>query len=460
VRIPFGTMSYQHASLPLSAQRMVNCYLEPAPAQAKTFAAVICAMGVANLATVGTGPLRGSLRARGKTYVVSGSSLYLVSDTGSSTNLGTVGGTSRVFMAGDETNVLVVDPGTTNGYYYNGAAVAQVADADWPGAIWCGYLDGYFIIIAPNSGQFYITANRNPASIDALDFASAERYPDNLVTGVVDKGEVILFGTESFEGFYDSGNSDFPITKIASADGEIGCPYPYAPKKADNGIFFPGHTGKVYRLAGYTPQVISTPVVEQAIAAATDRVFRGLTWGEPGHEFYALTCDDFSFVYDIANNLWHERESYGLDAWRWEFVIRAGEQWLIGDTESSAIGYLSASTATEFGATMRLECTSPPVGEDNKRTVHPRLELVFEQGVGLATGQGSDPMVMLQFSDDGGRTWSSEKWRPLGAMGLFKTRAIWNRLGQARDRIYRYAISDPVRRTLILATTEAEIGAY
>jgi hypothetical protein len=84
---------------------------------------------------------------------------------------------------------------------------------------------------------------------------------------------------------------------------------------------------------------------------------------------------------------------------------------------------------------------------------------VFEQGVGLITGQGSDPQVMLQFSDDGGRTWSSERWRSLGRIGEYRTRTRWLRNGSARDRIYRYAMSDPVRRNLILATTEAELRA-
>lgn len=453
MRIPFGTQSYRHISLPLSAQRMVNCYLEPAPPHAKTFAAVIAACGVATLATVGAGPLRGALRKRGQTFIVSGTELYRVAANGSSTLLGTVGGTGRVFMCGDETNILVVVPATEAGYYYNGTTVAQVTDPDWPGAIWCDYIDGYFIIIAPDSGQFYITANRDPSSIDALDFASAERYPDDLVTGVVDKGEVILFGTESGEGFYNSGNADFPLTKIPSADFEIGCPYARAPRKTDNGICFPGHDGKVYRLNGYTPQVISTPVVEQAMARATDRDFRGLVWGEPGHSFYALTCADFTFAFDFSTQLWWEPESYGVESWRREFILRAGEQWLVGDTESAAIGTLSPDTFTEFGTVLRAECTSPPVGNDNELFTHSKVELVFEQGVGLATGQGSDPMVMLQFSDDGGRTWSSEKWRPLGRIGEYKRRAIWRRGGKARDRIYRYAVSDPVRRNLILATT-------
>src|SRR4051812_3379638 len=380
MRIAFGTQSYQHTSLPLSAQRMVNCYLEAAPPHAKTEAAVIAAFGVASLGTIGASTHRGAKVIRGVPYVVSGTSLYRVSAGGVGTSLGTITGSGPVFIEGDETNVMVVEPASENGWFWNGTTTAQITDTDWPGAVWLGDLDGYFLIIAPNSGEFFITANRDPSSIDALDFASAERYPDDLVTGVVDHGELILFGTESFEGFYDSDDADFPITKISNADGEIGCLAPRAPKKVDNSIFFPGHDGKVYRLNGYAPQVISTPIVEQAIERATDRDFVGHVWQEPGHLFYGLTCADFAFVYDVSTSLWHERESHGYDAWRRAFIVRAYERWIVGDTESSAIGYLSSPTFTEFGDTLRVECTSPSVSEDNRRIVHSCVELVFEQG--------------------------------------------------------------------------------
>ncbi len=398
--------------------------------------------------------MRGAKRIRGVNYVVSGNGLYTVSGT-TVARLGNVGGSSRVFIEGDETHVMVVDPVTTRGWFWNGTVVAEVSDDDWPGAAWLGYLDGYFVIIAPDSGQFYITANRNPNSIDALEFASAERMPDDLVTGIIDHGELILFGQESGEVFYNSGATDFPISKAPSGDFEIGCLAPFGPAKLGNTVYFPGNDGKVYKINGYTPEVISTPVVEKAMEDAVDRNFRGIVWKEAGHAFYGLACDDFAFIYDISTGLWHERESHERSAWRWSFALRTDREWLIGDNDSNAIGVLSADTFTEFGDVLRVECTSPPVSEDNVRISHPVVELVFEQGAGLVTGQGSNPQCMLQFSDDGGRTWSSEKWRSIGAMGEYRKRTRWFRTGTARDRIYRYAFSDPVRRNLILATTKA-----
>lgn len=457
MRIQFGSQSYKHASLPLSSQEMVNCYLEPAPPGAKTLAAVPGCHGITEFAEAGSGPIRGGLYVNGKLYVVSGTGLYSVSSLGVATLLGTIPGTRRVGMAGDETNVMVVDGGA--GYYYNGSTVQSISDADFPGAVSVANIDGYYLVIAPNSGRFYLSANRNPASWDALDFATAEKYPDNLVQVIINFGEAILFGSESGEVWVDTGNSDFALERVPTGFFEKGCASRLGAAKADNRVFFPGHDGIVYALSGYQPERVSTFAIEQALASAQDKDFIGLSWAEGGHTFYGLTCADFTLAYDISTGLWHRRQSYAQENWRATQVIRAFGKWLALDTLTNKVGELTSSSYTEFGDVLRASCTAPSVQDDNKRVFHSRLELVFEQGVGT-TGQGENPKVMLDFSDDGGRTWSSEKWRKLGAVGEYRSRVVYHRLGYSRDRVYRYAISDPVRRTLIFATAEVEGGDY
>jgi len=68
--------------------------------------------------------------------------------------------------------------------------------------------------------------------------------------------------------------------------------------------------------------------------------------------------------------------------------------------------------------------------------------------VGLNSGQGSDPEVMLRWSDDGGHTWSYEHWKKMGKIGQYGYRTLWRRLGmttQIRDRVYEVSGTDPVR---------------
>ena len=92
----------------------------------------------------------------------------------------------------------------------------------------------------------------------------------------------------------------------------------------------------------------------------------------------------------------------------------------------------------------------------------PHLYLDFATGVGLTTGQGSDPQVMLRWSDDGGDTWSNEHWRSLGKTGAKKTRVHWNRLGQFGDkgRIFELTKSDPVEFSLLGAHADLNPGNF
>ena len=447
-QIPFGTSSYQHASLPLSAQRMVNSYLEPAPPAAKTAAAVVACFGIKDFLSFGTGPMRGAEIVNNLGYVVSGTQLYSVTAGGLVTPLGSIPGAGPIFIDGDGSHVMV----TVNGpsYLWDGAVTAQITDPDFPGYEWVAFLDGY-MVGGPGDGRVYVNHTAfDPSGWDALDFASAEAAPDDVVVGIVDHRELFLFGRQTTEVWYNSGDPAFPLSRTSSGFMEIGTTSKYGPAKIDNSIFFPATDGTVRRVNGYTPVRISQTAMEQAIAKYAAQECVGSTWIENGHSMYGLTYNEATWVYDVSTQLWHERQSYGYSNWRAAFVLRGNNTTYVGDRTSNKLGILDAGTFTEWGDTLVSQVAAPAIAQDNLLIPHASLELVFEQGVGT-TGQGEDPRVMLDWSDDGGRTWSNEIWRQLGKAGDFRRAALFNRLGQSRDRVYRYKVSDPVRRTLIQA---------
>lgn len=454
----FGLQTYQHRSLPLSAQRAINCYLEKAPEGSKTEFANVQMQGTSDWTTVGNGPMRGGIVVNGTPWVVSGQELYTVASTGTGTLKGSIPGSNLVDMTSDGTNVLIANAGV--GYLWNGSALAAIADLDFPGVAVTDYLDGYAIVIEPSSGRTWINETTGDWSAwNALDFATAEGWPDDTIDLIVDHREVFLGGRETTEVWYNSGAADFPLSRLTNGFIERGvlCSGTYA--KHDNTIFFVGNDGVVYRLEGLQPIRISSHWVEQQIEDLTPKVIRGFTWSEKGHAFYAISSTDWTMVYDISTGTWHERQSYDEENWRTLTILRAHEKWLVLDSLSNKIGYLNENTFTEWGEVLRSSATAPAISNENRWLFHNRLELVFEQGIGTS-GQGANPQVMVDWSDDGGRTWSAEHFRPLGATGLFKTRAIVNRLGRSRDRVYRFAVSDPVRRTLIQANYEAEVGEF
>jgi hypothetical protein len=43
-------------------------------------------------------------------------------------------------------------------------------------------------------------------------------------------------------------------------------------------------------------------------------------------------------------------------------------------------------------------------------------------------------------------------------LGKYKNRAIWRRLGFARDRIYEVVVTDPVKAVIISANLKASVG--
>jgi hypothetical protein len=75
----------------------------------------------------------------------------------------------------------------------------------------------------------------------------------------------------------------------------------------------------------------------------------------------------------------------------------------------------------------------------------------METGVGdsgVLTQTGINPQALLSWSNDGGHTYGNEYLSSVGAVGLFKTRLLWRRLGYSRDRVFNLTISDPIKKVI------------
>jgi hypothetical protein len=114
-----------------------------------------------------------------------------------------------------------------------------------------------------------------------------------------------------------------------------------------------------------------------------------------------------------------------------------------------------AEPPTQRVAIRRLR-QAPHLGHEHQWVRFHRLAVDLETGVGLTTGQGDDPQVMVRWSDDGGHTWTDEQWTSAGRIGAYTTRAVWRRLGRARQRTFQVVISDPVKVAIVTAYLEVE----
>ena len=171
-----------------------------------------------------------------------------------------------------------------------------------------------------------------------------------------------------------------------------------------------------------------------------------------------------TWVYDVVTQLWHEKESYPvlIDGTQGRhrsncYANFAGKH-LVGDYLNGKIYEMDMDTYTDNGEVIRRARTTEIVHAERKRLFFNKFEVEFEAGVGLVSGQGSDPQAMLQWSDDNGHTWSNEHWRGIGAIGKYSKRAIWNRCGQSRNRSFKISMTDPVKPVILNATASIDIG--
>jgi hypothetical protein len=295
VKIPFATNSYQARSLPLSAQRLVNLYAEAAPQDSGTPVVLYGTPGLTPFGTVGVGPIRGMAVMGTTLYVVSGDRLYSVNSAGSGTDLGKIAGRERtgepVTMADNGTQLVVVNSdGKASVYDSDAATLAAITDADFGRASSVAYVDGYHIFSRRNSGQWFISDLLEATSYDALDFATAESRPDDLVRIFVSHREVWLFGTKSTEIWTNTGQADFPFSRISGAIIERGCAAAGSVARLDNSVFWVADDGVVYRATGYQPQRVSTHAIEHALDGyATLADGLAFTYAQEGHHFYCLS---------------------------------------------------------------------------------------------------------------------------------------------------------------------------
>lgn len=465
MRIPFAIQSYQSRSLSLSAQRLVNFYAERPIKEAKAPIALFGTPGLKFRTVVGTGKIRGLHQMGGLLYVLSGTEVYKVDRVNNATLMGEIPGVSNVQMEDNGTQIMVLAGPTTNdGYVITENDVNQITDPDFPGGTSLAFLDQYLVLTVPNSAQFAISALADVTSWDALDFATAEADPDLLVRCFVDHRELWLMGEESTEIWVDTGASPFPLERQSGSYLERGILGVDSVAKLDNTVYWLGDDRIVYRADAYIPKRISTHAIERVLSDQLDLSdVRSFVYTQDGHPFYVLKKPGvFTFVYDVATQLWHERLSTINDVlqqdWRVSHYVRAFDRNLVADDLTSNIYELDLDTFTENGEPIRGSATAPNLWAQTKRARMNSLIIDFDPGVGLTLGQGSNPQAMVDWSDDGGLTWSNEHWRDIGKIGEYERRARWNRMGQFRQRVLRVTVSDPVKRVILGAYAEIDGG--
>lgn len=430
-------------SKPWSGSKLINCFSEKADGDKAEDFAVMAIPGLDLFSSISTDPIRGMHFMAGLLYAVVGTTLYSVAADGTSASLGAISGTSRVRMAdnGDELAICAAPIG----YVYSGGVLT--VPLDLPSVYDVAYIDSYMVWTIADSDQCIYSGINDALSYDALDVFTAEGSPDGLKGLINDHRELQLYGTDTIEVWYNAGDADNVFQRQGNAFIERGCFDRDSIAKIDNSVHFLGDDRVVYRLDGYTPTRISTHSIEYRLRNAT--FANGFVYTQEGHKFYCLSHDDGTEVYDMATGAWHERESRDLTNWRVGGAVKAYDRVVLSDAYTGKLYYPNLDTFTEDGAIIDVRIALPTLTANRDRVTMYAFEAYLEGGEGLVLGQGSDPQIMLRYSDDGGRRFSNELWRPMGVLGDYRRRSIWRGLGQFRQRQIELAITDPVRKFVI-----------
>ena len=424
MKLPYGTSAYQRNRGNLPSLELVNMFVEQSNSQGVILQS---RKALVEVAEVGSGPIRATLQEdgvfSGDRFTLSGSGFYR-----GSTLLGTVSGEGVATIAANETEVLICAGAGI--YSYNGTNLALVAFPDSASVRAIGYNAGYFFALRSGTGQWYFSAVENGRTWDALDFATAENEPDQLLDLVFLDGVLILAGTNSIEFWGATGDADLPYSPIQQRVFEQGIIDTGCIVAVDNTFFWIGRDKITYR-NGDVPQAISDDgIVEKAAASDTFRLY---VLEDERHKFLCQRHDDNTMAYDVTTQQWCEFKSYGRDN------FRAGPNF--GDDTTGKIwqfsGYDEGPFERLFMAGSILE---QPVQIDN-------LRMVCEVGTTLnLTGDYVNPSLEMAYSDDAGNTWSDYETESLGEQGQYRQRVEWRALGMFDDPgvLFKFRITDPV----------------
>ena len=306
--------------------------------------------------------------------------------------------------------------------------------------------------------RFAFTDVLNVTSISALNYYTAESSPDTLIAGRVVGELYYLFGSQTIEPWAQTGNSDDPFSLQPGMTQQVGCFCRDGIIRADNTLFFIDEAGNPRRLGQGSSPILNPedPWVSDLLRLAGAENIRGIMYQDRAHVFVGWRTPIGTVIYDVLTQQWHTRGTLNSDTWRYTAIVTAGTRTFVADADGIfdelSRDYTSEhmADASTMGTEIVREFTAIAPALPNRIAIN-TVRLESAKGVGLAAGQGSDPIVRMRFSVDGGNTWSPWRDRPLGVQGRYDQPTIWRRCGRAgrQDMVFWFSKSDPVKEAYL-----------
>uniref|UniRef100_A0A6M3IL39 Putative capsid protein n=1 Tax=viral metagenome TaxID=1070528 RepID=A0A6M3IL39_9ZZZZ len=466
MKIPLGTGHYTGRSSNLNALILQNMYAQ----LDRSGKSIVSLFNTPGLTLKGTPEadveVRGLYPLGDYLYAACGSNFYQITTGFVATDKGNLNTAAGFVDFCDDGTYVILSDGT-DGYTYNVGTdtFAQIVDVDFIGAKSMTYQDGYAITAEVDSQDMMQSAAADPTAYTSTHKTSVNRASDNLVRAVSSGGNLWAFGDLTAEVYHNTGAALFSFERY-EVFLQHGLLARGAFTEADNTRFWLNQNRWLLRDEAYRPIKLNIDGIDyqfESYTTVNDAIL--YSFEMEGHIFVNVTFPtaDETRVYDVSTGQWFKWASYrssdtGYGRHRSNCYAYFNGEHIVGDFENGKLYELDLDVFTDNSEGIQRRFTLPNIYDKKSRNcqVHHRFEIDFEGGVGLATGQGSDPQAMLDWSNDDGHTWSNERWADIGKIGEYGNRAIWDMLGMAENRIYRCTISDPVKVVVLGAYGEIE----
>jgi hypothetical protein len=403
------------------------------------------------LVSNGTGPGidRGGIEWQGSLYRVMGTKLVEIDSAGTVTELGDVGGPVTELVTMDYSFELLVIASGTRLYFWDPVAstLTQNTDPDLGIVLDVVWVDGYFMT---TDGEFLVvTELTNPLAVDPFKYGSSEVDPDPVVALLKLRNEVYALNRHTIEVFDNVGGDLFPFARIDGAQiqkGVIGtqacCIY------IERIAFLGGSRNEapgIYVGAAATTQKISTQEIDNLLlnySEAQLALVKLEARNDKAHQHLYVHLPDRTIVYDAAasealgEQVWFTLTTTlaGFAQYRARNMVWVYDKWMIGDPQSSTIGYFVQNTGHHWGQQVRWEFGTLIVYNESNGAIFNELELVSLTG---SVALGKNPQISTSYSVDG-KAYSQERSISVGTIGSNK-RLVWFQQGHMRNwRIQRF----------------------
>ena len=384
------------------------------------------------------GACRGGVNWDGVLYRVMGSQLVRVAEDGTTTAIGSVGGSGDVSFAYSFDYLAVASGG--NLWLYNGLSLTQVTDTDLGVALDVIWVDGYFM--TTDGTSLVVTELNDPFSVNPLKYGSSEIDPDPVKSLLKLRNEVYALNRYTIEVFTNVGGGNFPFQRVEGAAIPRGCVGTHARALFADGIAFIGsakdespsihigNNGASVRIATNEIDTILGEYTEAELSLARleargDKAYRQLYVYLPWH----------TLVYDVAATaaiqqpVWFHLSTSLTGSGPWDAcsLVWCYNRWNVART--GQLGYLSDTVSTHWGEKVAWSFGTPIIYNESRGAIFHQIELVALTG---RTEFGDDPIIGTQYSLDG-VTWSQEKTIKAGKSGERQKRLVWLQQGTMQN---------------------------